>query len=90
MAGARLSENAISGSSKKNLVALINAGSKAVVRKLKIKAKVTMMADNLEITHLGLLASMPAIEVDGKIVHKGQPIKLAKVIELFQRIDCNK
>ncbi len=60
---------------------------KAVVRKLKIKAKVTMMADNLEITRLGLLASMPAIEVDGKVVLKGQPIKLAETKELFQRLD---
>ena len=59
---------------------------KSVVRKLKIKAKVTMMADNLEITRLGLLASMPAIEVDRKIVHKGQPIKLADTTELFQKL----
>lgn len=63
---------------------------KAVVRKLKIQAKVTMMADNLEITRLGLLNSVPAIEVDGKIVCKKQPIKFAQVKELFLRLDLDK
>ncbi len=63
---------------------------KAVMRKLKIQAKVTMLADNLEITRLGLLASMPAIEVNGKIVHKGQPITLARVKELFRSLDLVK
>lgn len=46
------------------------AAVKSVVRKLKIRARVSMLADNLEITRLGLLASMPVITVDGKIVLK--------------------
>lgn len=62
---------------------------KAVVRKSKIQAKVTMLADNLEITRLGLLASMPAIEIDGEVVIKGQPITLAIVKEIFQNLDLN-
>jgi len=63
---------------------------KAVVRKLKLNAKVTMMADNLAITRMGLLASMPAIEIDGKIVLKGEPITLAGVRDLLERLDLQK
>lgn len=60
---------------------------KAAVRKSKISARVTMMADNLAITRMGLLADMPAIEIDGRIVMKGKPIDQQEVMNLFQTLN---
>ena len=59
---------------------------KAVVRKLHIKARVTMMADNLAIARMGLMEHVPAIEVDGRIVARGKPILLKETMALFTEI----
>lgn len=60
---------------------------KAAVRKSKINTGVTMVADNLAITRMGLLADVPAIEIDGKIVMKGKPINQQEVMTLFQALN---
>lgn len=59
---------------------------KAAVRQLKLKARVTMLADNLAISRMGLMAHVPAIEVNGRIVSHGKPIVLQEVMQLFQEI----
>jgi hypothetical protein len=59
---------------------------KAAVRKLHIKARVTMMADNLAIARMGLMEHVPAIEVDGRIVASGKPILLKETMALFEHI----
>lgn len=59
---------------------------KAAVRKLHLKARVTMLADNLAISRMGLMEHVPAIEVNGRIVSSGRPIVLQEVMQLFQEI----
>ncbi len=57
---------------------------KAVLRKLKIKARVSMMADNLAITRQGLMDKMPVLEVNGTIVSHSKPLVLAEVMTLLK------
>lgn len=52
---------------------------KAAVRQSKIKARVSMMADNLAIARQGLMSLVPVLEIDGKIVSQGKPLVLAEV-----------
>ena len=57
---------------------------KAAVRKSKIKAHVSMMADNLAITRQGLLDKVPVLEINGTIVSQSKPILLAEVMILLE------
>jgi hypothetical protein len=59
---------------------------KMAVRKLNLKARVTMLADNLAISRMGLMEHVPAIELNGRIVSSGRPIVLDEVMQLLQRI----
>jgi len=59
---------------------------KMAVRKLKLKARVTMMADNLAISRMGLMEHVPAIELNGRIVSSGKPLVLDEVTQLLQDI----
>lgn len=59
---------------------------KLAVRKLKLKARVTMLADNLAISRMGLMEYVPAIEFNGRIVSSGKPIVLDEVMQLLQSL----
>lgn len=59
---------------------------KAAVRKVKLKARVTMLADNLAISRMGLMEHVPAIEINGRIVSSGKPIVLEDAMQLLQDI----
>ena len=59
---------------------------KAAVRKLHLKARVTMLADNLAISRMGLMEHVPAIELNGRIISSGKPLVLQEVMQLLQNI----
>jgi len=59
---------------------------KLAVRKLNLKARVTMLADNLAISRMGLMEYVPAIEFNGRIVSSGKPIVLDEVMQLLQSL----
>lgn len=59
---------------------------KAAVRKSKIKARVSMMADNLAITRQGLMDKVPVLELNGTMVSHSRPIVLEEVITLLKNL----
>ncbi|MBI9091835.1 MAG: hypothetical protein JEZ12_21700 [Desulfobacterium sp.] len=59
---------------------------KAAVRKSKIKARVSMMADNLAITRQGLMDKVPVLEINGTIISHSKPLVLAEVMTLFKAL----
>lgn len=59
---------------------------KAAVRKSKVKARVSMMADNLGITRQGLMDKVPVLEFNGKIVSHSKPLVLAEVMALLKEL----
>jgi len=60
---------------------------KAAVRQSKIKARVTMMADNLAIARQGLMSAVPVLEFDGRIISQGKPLVLAEVKMLLAGLE---
>ena len=60
---------------------------KAAVRKSKIKAHVSMMADNLAITRQGLMDKVPVLEINGTIASHSNPIVLADVMMLLEKLE---
>ena len=58
---------------------------KAAVRKSKIRARVSMVSDNLAITRQGLLDQVPVLEINGSIVSQSKPICLADLMVLFKQ-----
>jgi len=59
---------------------------KLAVRKSKIKARVSMMADNLAITRQGLMGKVPVVEINGTIVSHSKPIVLADLMVLLKNL----
>lgn len=59
---------------------------KAAVRKSKIKARVSMMADNLAITRQGLMDKVPVLELNGAIISHSKPLVLAEVMTLLKAL----
>ena len=59
---------------------------KAAVRKANLRARVSMMADNLAITREGLLDSVPVIKINGRIVSRKAPVTPELLTALFSRL----
>jgi len=57
---------------------------KAAVRKLHLKARVTMMADKLAISRMGLMEHVPASGFNGR------PILLQEVMQLLQNLAASR
>jgi hypothetical protein len=56
---------------------------KTAVRRLELRARISMVADNLAITRQGLLDKVPVLEVDGKIVQHSHPMDTPGLIKLL-------
>ena len=59
---------------------------KSAVRRLNLRARINMVADNLAITRQGLLDKTPVLLVDGKIVQHSRPIETSQLIELLSEL----
>jgi len=57
---------------------------KKAVRKSGIKARVSMVSDNLAIARQGLMDKVPAIELDGIVLCHSRKIRIEELILLFQ------
>ena len=59
---------------------------KRAVRKTGIKARVSMMADNLAITRQGLLDAVPVLEINGRIISQKTPLTMDRLVDCFSRL----
>ncbi|MFK5953049.1 MAG: hypothetical protein QM498_08320 [Desulfobacterium sp.] len=59
---------------------------KTAVRKSGIKARISMVSDNLAITRQGLLDSVPVLEINGIIVSRSTPLMPADLASLFKAL----
>lgn len=62
----------------------LEAHVKSVVRKLKLKARVSMVSDNLAIARQGFMDKVPIIEIDGRIVSHSIKIQTDQLTRLFK------
>ncbi len=59
---------------------------KRAVRKTGIKARVSMVADNLAITRQGLLDAVPVLEIDGTIISRKTAFTMELLEDWFNRL----
>jgi hypothetical protein len=69
-----------------NMARLIGAQKivQAAARQIGIKATIYPVADPLEICRFGLVNTMPALEINGRIMSKGRPVTMEDTLELLQ------
>ena len=60
---------------------------KTALRKARVKARISMVSDNLAITRQGLLDAVPVLEVNGVIVSRGTPLTLDRLVACFKAVD---
>lgn len=59
---------------------------KTAVRKSGIKARISMVSDNLAITRQGLMDSVPVLEINGIIVRRSTPLMPDDLASLFKAL----
>ena len=69
-----------------NMARLIGAQKivQAAARKIGIKATIYPVADPLEICRFGLVNTMPALDINGRIMSRGRPVTMEETLELLQ------
>lgn len=56
----------------------------AAARQIGLKAMIYPVADPLEICRFGLVNTMPALEINGRIMSRGRPVTMENTLELLQ------
>ncbi len=59
---------------------------KKAVRKSGIRARISMVSDNLAITRQGLMDSVPVLEINGTIVSRATPFLPGHLLEIFNAL----
>ncbi|HCY86825.1 MAG TPA: hypothetical protein DHV36_16975 [Desulfobacteraceae bacterium] len=60
---------------------------KTALRKARVKARISMVSDNLAITRQGLLDAVPVLEVNGVIVSRDTPLTLDGLVACFKALN---
>lgn len=69
-----------------NMARLIGAQKivQTAARQVGLKATIYPVADPLEICRFNLVNSMPALEINGRIMSRGRPVTMEDTLELLQ------
>ena len=69
-----------------NMARLIGAQKivQGAARQVGLKATIYPVADPLEICRFGLVNTMPALEINGRIMSRGRPVTMENTLELLQ------
>ncbi|SMC99433.1 hypothetical protein SAMN02746065_11953 [Desulfocicer vacuolatum DSM 3385] len=65
---------------------ILESRVKKAVRQSGIKARISMVSDNLAITRQGLLDSVPVLEINGSIVSRATPLLPDDLLALFKAL----